>query len=246
MPNGWKFTRANGTDHRTGTINYRDNIGREMVHPCPDTRSKDACGEGYHLGKTLKGAGTYCAPGAVFRCSYSREDILGEDGYKVRVSKLTVLEEVPAWKGYGPRGKQVQAFIDSLSSIPWFEHVGEPYKQPIWAENMTQVDSWYAAFTAAEAVEVAYGAVKDAIWAVAEAVAGIDAVTAARAAAGIASRPAARAASRPVARAAAWDAARAAAEIMGGIKNGYFSRLMEVYRDGHYPCSWDGETLVVY
>ena len=192
MPNGWKFTRANGTDHRTGTINYRDNIGREMVHPCPDTRSKDACGEGYHLGKTLKGAGQHCAPGAVFRCSYSRKDVLGEDDDKVRVSKLTVLEEVPAWKGYGPRGKQVQAFIDSLSSIPWFENVGQPYKQPIWAENMTQVDSWDAA-----------GAV-------------------------------------------AVDTARAVAEIMGGIKNGYFSRLMEVYRDGHYPCSWDGETLVVY
>ena len=236
MPNGWKFTRADGTDHRTGTINYRDNIGREMVHHWPDTGSKDVCGEGYHLGKTLKGAGTYCAPGAVFRCSYSRKDVLGEDDDKVRVSRLTVLEEVPAWKGYGPRGKQVQAFIDSLSSIPWFENVGQPYEKPAWAKEIKWVDSWDAA--------------RDAAWDAAG--------PAARAAAGAAARAAARAAAWDAARAAAWDAAwdaardaagdaaRAVAEIMGGIKNGYFSRLMEVYRDGHYPCSWDGETLVVY
>ena len=143
MPNGWKFTRADGTDHRTGTINYRDNIGREMVHPCP-TRSRNVCGEGYHLGKTLKGAGKYGAPGAVFRCSYSRKDVLGEDDVKVRVSRLTVIEELPAWKGYGPRGKQVQASRLAFRN-PWFENVGQPYKQPIWSENMIQVDSWDAA-----------------------------------------------------------------------------------------------------
>jgi len=33
---------------------------------------------------------------------------------------------------------------------------------------------------------------------------------------------------------------------MGGITDGYFSHLMEVYRDGHYPASFDGKTLVVY
>jgi hypothetical protein len=33
---------------------------------------------------------------------------------------------------------------------------------------------------------------------------------------------------------------------MGGVKDGYFSRLMEVYRAGHYPCSFDGKKLVVW
>ena len=38
--NGYKYTQADGTDHYTGTINYRENIGKEMVHPCPDTDSR--------------------------------------------------------------------------------------------------------------------------------------------------------------------------------------------------------------
>ncbi len=42
------------------------------------------------------------------------------------------------------------------------------------------------------------------------------------------------------------EAEDACLEIMGGIKNGYFSHLMEVYRAGHYPCSFDGKKLVVY
>jgi len=45
---------------------------------------------------------------------------------------------------------------------------------------------------------------------------------------------------------AAYNAAWSAIEIIGGIKDGYFSRMMEVYRAGHYPASFDGETLDVY
>lgn len=200
MPQGWKFTRSNGTDWHTGEVNYRDHIGREMVHPNPDTKSGKACSEGYHLGKTLKDAGEYCKPGAVFRCSYSRKDVLGEDDDKVRVSKLKVIEEAPAWKGYGPRGKQVQEFIDSLKGIPWFENVGEPYEEPKWAEKIVQVEGWREAVAKAGAEAVA----------VAEAGAEAVAVTGAY-----------------------WDALYACYEIIDGIEDGYFSRLMEVYRAGH-------------
>jgi hypothetical protein len=226
---GWKYTRQDGTDHHGGTVNYRENIGKEMVHPLPDMESTDACGQGYHLGKTLKGAGGYGAPGAVFRCEYSRRDVLGEDEYKVRVSRLTVLEEVPAWKGYGPRGKQVQAFIGSLVDILWFENVGKPFKKPAWCLKMEQVDSRNAAWDAARnaARDAARNAAWDAAW--------YAAWDTARSAAGYAAWY------------AAWHVAGdAAGEIMGGIKDGYFSRLMEVYRAGHYPVSFDGEKLVVY
>ena len=228
---GWKFTRKDGTDHYTGEVNYRENIGKELVHPSPDAESTDACGEGYHLGKTLKGAGQYSAPGAVFRCEYSRKDVLGEDEFKVRVSRLKVLEEVPAWKGYGPRGKQVQAFIDSLADIPWFENVGKPYDKPDWCEKMETVDSLYARDAAG-----------DAAWNAARNAAGYAAGDAARNAAGDAAWNAARNAALYAARYAAWNAAW---EIMGGIKDGYFSRLMEVYRAGHQPVSFDGKKLVV-
>jgi len=201
---GWKFTKANGTDHYSGKVNYRKYIGKELIHPCPNTSSKNACGEGFHLGKTLRGAGEYGVPDAIFRCSYTRKDVLGEDKHKVRVSRLKVLSEEPVWKGYGPWGKQYLSFLDSLKDIKWFENVGKPYKKPEWAKKMKMVDSWAVAWDAAGAVAW------DAAWD------------------------------------AAGDAAGGAAETMGGIKDGYFSKLMEVYRAGHYPCSFDGETLVIF
>ena len=284
MPMGWKFTRSNGTDWRTGEVDYRASVGKELVYP-GNCEVEDACG--YHLGKTLRGAGEYAKPEAIFKCSYSRRDVLGEDEHEVRVSRLRVLEEVPAWKGYGPRGRRVQAFIESLGDIPWFAHVGEPFVKPPWAKEMKQVDGWAAAGIAAvdtagiAAVDtaragagiVARARAGVATQAAAWAAAGEAATTAARAAAGAAAMTAAR----PAARAAAWAASRARAgfatryaawaaageaageavgiasidatwvaiEIMGGI-TGYFSQLMEVYRAGHYPVSWDGRRLVVY
>ena len=45
--------------------------------------------------------------------------------------------------------------------------------------------------------------------------------------------------------AAARAAARAAAEIMGG-KHPYFSLMMRVYRDGHWPIAFDGKHLIVF
>ena len=260
MPIGWKYTRADGTDHFSGTVNYKAAIGKTLKHPCPDLESKAACGEGYHLGKTLRGAGEYGAPNAIFKCEYSRRDVLGEDQYKVRVSELKVLAEVERWRGFGRRGKQVLAFIDSLSTIPWFANAGKPYKKPQWAKELEQVDSWDAARAAAGAA--AWPAAGDAAWAAAWDAAGAAARDAARDAARAAARDAARAAAwaaawpaaGDAAWAAAWDAARDAAgaaagaayELMASTHKEYFLRLVEVYRAGHYPCSWDGKKLIVY
>jgi hypothetical protein len=239
MPNGWKYTRADGTDHNSGTVDYRAAIGKELVHPHPDMNT-NACGQGYHLGKTLRGAGVHGKPESIFRCSYSRKDVLGEDENKVRVSRLRVLEEVPTWKGYGPRGRQVLALIESLPGVPWFSQVGKPYDKSQWAKAMETVDSWVAA--------------GDAAWVAAAVAAGdaarVAARVAARDAAWVAARVAAAVAAGDAAAVAAGDAAAVAAgdaaEIMGGIEDGYFSKLMEVYRAGHYPCTFDGKKLVVF
>ncbi len=271
MPTGWKYTRGGGTDHKTGTFSYRKHIGKEMVHPPPedgvclaDWIGKPCGPGGYHLGKTLRGAGQYSRPDAIFRCSYSRKDVLGEDEHKVRVTRLKVISEEPTWKGYGPRGRQVLEFIGELGGLAWFVNVGQPYDKPPWAESVKTVDSWAAAGAAAGA------AARDAAWAAAGAAAWAAAWDAARDAAGAAARDAARdaawaaagnaagnaagAAARDAARDAAWAAARDAAwaaagnayEIIAGIKDGYFSRLMEVYRAGHWPVSYDGKTLVIF
>jgi len=246
---GYKFTRADGTDHYTGTVNYRDNVGKVMVHPSPDLYSEEACGEGYHLGKTLKGAGEYTRPESIFLCSYSPEDILGEDVYKVRVAKLEVLWEIPTWEGYGPNGQQTEKFIESLKDIPWFENVGKPYDKPEWAMELRQVESWAISWNEAEAEA------RVVAWAEAGVNIGI------KAKAGVKAR--ARAGIKARVRAEDWaedwaeikadaearardDCGYAAIEIISGIEDGYFSRIMEVYRAGHFPCSWDGKTLVVY
>ena len=209
---GWKFTKANGTDHYSGKVNYRKYIGKELIHPCPNTSSKNACGEGFHLGKTLRGAGEYGVPDAIFRCSYTRKDVLGEDKHKVRVSRLKVLSEEPVWKGYGPWGKQYLSFLDSLKDIKWFENVGKPYKKPEWAKKIKMVDSWAAARAAARA------AAWDAAWAVAWA----------------AARDAAGDAAWDAARAAAWDAARGAARaivVRDLITEAQYATLTQPFRD---------------
>jgi len=231
---GYKFARADGTDHRTGTVNYRENIGKEMIHPSPDLYSEEACGEGYHLGKSIRGAGQYAKPEAIFRCSYSRKDVLGEDKDKVRVPKLKVLAEMPPWKGYGPRGKEVEVFIESLWDIQWFENVGKPYNKPKWALEIQQVGSWYRNRSMSSEYR-------------------------ARAAAAVISGYKAQSRVRTIVEAKVMTGAKgwieleaevdcyyAALEIAGGIKNGYFSQLMEVYQAGHFPCSWDRGILVVY
>lgn len=221
---GWKYTRENGTDYYTGKVNYRKHIGKELKHPHPDTTSGNACSEGFHLGKTLKGAGEYCEPKAIFKCSYSRKDVLGEDEYKVRVSRLRVLSEEPVWKGYGPRGRQYLKFLEELKTIPWFENVGKAYKKPAWAKKMKTVDSRCAAWDTARdaAWDTAWNAAGNAAWDTAWDTAWNAAWN------------------------AAGDAAGNATEIIGGIKDGYFSKLMEVYHAGHWPVSFDGKTLVVY
>ena len=204
----YKFTRPDGTDHKTGKVSYRAHLGKELVHPEPCIANGKPCATtktgGYHLARTIKDAWTYGKPGAVFRCSCRKADILGEDETKVRVRALRVLKELPVHEAYGPNGKAVLAFIDSLKDVPWFAHVGKPYKKPSWAEKVETVDSCLAADSAAHS------------------------------------------AAHSAACSAARLAACSEAEIMGGITDGYFSHLMEVYRDGHYPASFDGKTLVVY
>ena len=208
----YKFTRSDGTDHKTGTVSYRAHLGKELVHPEPCVANGQPCATkdtgGYHLARTLMDAWTYGDPGSVFRCSCRKADILGEDETKVRVRALRVLSERPVYEAYGPHGKAVWDLIDSLKDVPWFAHVGKPYKRPKWAEKVETVDSWSEACS--EADSAAYSAAYSAACLAAD------------------------------------SAAYSAAEIMGGITDGYFSHLMEVYRAGHYPASFDGKTLVVY
>ena len=273
---GYKYTQADGTDWYTGRTNYRAAIGKEIEHPNPNRESKDACGVGFHVGKTLYGAGKYCKPEAIFEIHYLKVRVLGEDEHKVRVSKLKVVKELPKELGYGTYGGEVLAFIENLPEIPWFRNVGKKLVKPTWVEKIKYMNSWAAARDAARdaAWDTAWAAARDAAWAARDAArdamgaaaraaardaagaaawdaAGAAAWDAAGAAAEAAARDAARDAAWAAARAAARDAAAAAAELVGksdSFKQTYFQQLIEVYRAGHWPVRWEAKskTLWVY
>ena len=146
---------------------------------------------------------------------------------------------------YGPRSEQVQNFIDSLPSLPWLKNVGKPFNKPDWCEVLDRVYSW----------DEARGAVPILL----DEMGGLDemniALEAAIAAAGEEAREAAALAAGNAFRKAVTniptgfnqlEPGLAACEIMGGIEDGYYSHLMEVYRTGHWPVHFDGKKLVVF
>ncbi len=145
------------------------------------------CGEGYHFGKSVKGAIQYAKfPFRLWEAEPSGT-MLGEDDHKTRWTsgRITKQVKLPMW------AKRAEKFIESIKGVKWFSQTGKPRKA--WK----MFDTWAAAWDAAG--DAAWDAARDAAWAAAGA--------AAWAAAGDAARDAAWDAARAAARDAAWDAA---------------------------------------
>lgn len=108
---GWgiKYTQKNGTDHRTGKVLYKSGI---VLEEPSAPKNNESCTTGLHLGDSFIGAGNYGFPGKIFFCIYDKENICHKDTDKVRVSKLTVLAELPTWLGYGLNGKKIFSKIE--------------------------------------------------------------------------------------------------------------------------------------
>ena len=179
----YKATRPDGTDFRTGTVDYAAALvsGQTLVHP-EQTLIADEAQTYFSVstepGETLIGGGWPCR---LFRVEIDKDAERSQvHRHKACTRTVRVVEELPAWQALGPNGKAVAAFIEGAAA-------GDA--------------AWDAAWAAAG------DAARDAAWAAARAAAR----DAARAAARDAARDAARAAAWDAARAAAWDAARAAA-----------------------------------
>jgi len=85
-----KATLKNGTSYNTPTITYEPGI---IVHPNPDRKSKNSCGVGIHLAKSLRSSKHFVPKAEEF---YFAEPgvILGEDSEKVRCASCRIVRRL--------------------------------------------------------------------------------------------------------------------------------------------------------
>lgn len=86
-----KATLDGGVSGHDSNFIYR--LGHN-THPNPDRKSKEACGEGIHLAKTINAAKRYVPKATEFYVTKPGE-ILGEDRDKIRVADCDLLFQVP-------------------------------------------------------------------------------------------------------------------------------------------------------
>lgn len=190
MSTYFKAVRPDGTDFRTGTIDYAAALGSEPV-TLPEVPDPECCTSTVLHASTVP---TETLVGGYWPCRLF--EVTGtpvaEDGHKRGFFSLTVVREVAAHQALGPQGEQVAALIDRAGKLT----VGETEKLAA-ARDAARDAPWYDTLHAA--CVAAQAAARDA----------------ARAAAWDAARVAAWAAARVAAwdatRVAAWDAARGAA-----------------------------------
>lgn len=138
----------------------------------------------------------------------------------------------------------VDTFLNALDKFPWFENVGKPLK----TRDVKQVFSWDEAWESTQDNSWTYASFhKDIdqghpVWAKAYDRA-LESVI--KSGHNHELDPGVY-----VSLQAAWDAGGAAYQIAMGNKDGFYIKLMDWYRKGHWPCGWEGEypkgLLIVY
>jgi hypothetical protein len=190
----YKAVRPDGTDFRTGTVNYL--AGGVIRHPgsaamVPDEPST-------YLSVSTEPAGTLF--GGRWPCRLLTVEPVGDvledlaaSLHKRAVLAVRVTGEVEAWRALGPNGRHVAAFIDRVAALTAGEATALAAAwNAAWDDAAWAAAAWDDAAWNAAAWSAALAAARDATR------------TAAWAAAGDAARDAARAAARS---AAAWAAA---------------------------------------
>jgi hypothetical protein len=218
----YKATCPDGTDFRTGTVDYGAALitGDVVTHPSVKQVKDDP---GTYLSVSV--SPTDCT-GMKWPCRLflvqpvGRALTAGDDlPSKRRLSRLRVTEELPAHEAFGPQGEQVAALVERAGRLTFAE--GQAFAARYAARNAARnaaIDAArYAAIDAAidaaryAAIDAARNAAWYAAWYAAWDAAWYAAIDAARYAAIDAARYAARDAARYAARNAAIDAARDAA-----------------------------------
>ena len=195
--NLYKATRPDGTDFRTGTVNYAKALETGEVLKHPEKRKRNRPATYFSVSVTPTDCTGMRWPCRLFRVEAVGRAIKNDDLENKRCcSKLRVVEELPAHEALGPQGEEIAALIERCRTLPYDE------AQELHA-------AWDAAWDAAR--HAAWGAARDAAWEAARDAARGAAWDAALDAAWEAARDAARGAARGAAWEAAWDAAWGAA-----------------------------------
>jgi len=113
---GYKMVQKDYTDFRTGTVKYV--VGTSMVHPDPDQSGK-SCAAGYHVSKEPYGPLEYNAryPWRLLEVTYLKKDVIHDNGDKVRVSKLKVVNELKPYELGFPNAKRVYGIIKRTQNM---------------------------------------------------------------------------------------------------------------------------------
>jgi hypothetical protein len=149
----YKCTRADGTDHRTGTISCAAALASgqpvEVLDAAP--ANGKVCGHGLHVSptprKTIQFADRNYRPWRYFEVAVPTEDIIESDDQKSRVRRLRVEKELFLADVFGPdfarRIEQVKTEAASWKEIPW---VKPP--RPVTDEELeTLFRQWHTAIT---------------------------------------------------------------------------------------------------
>jgi hypothetical protein len=144
------------------------------------------------------------------------------------------MSDKTANRGSDQWSSSLAAFVNALDLFPWFEKVGAP----IEAEHVMQVFSWDAAWEHTQ----------DESWTNASFHKDVDQSHPAWAEAYDKALQAISKSGRDhelqegvsASLQGAWDAGGAAYQIATGNHNGFYLKLMDWYRRGHWRCGWDG------
>lgn len=119
MPSYYKATRPNGTDFRTGRIDYAAALasGEVIRHPAKKVRNEP---ETYlSVSVSPSDCTGFSWPCRLFRVKPVGRVMsnLSAGPNKRAVSALRVVEELPAWQALGPNGEAVAAFIERAGKL---------------------------------------------------------------------------------------------------------------------------------
>lgn len=119
MTTYYKCTRADGTDFRTGTIDYAAALasGEVITHPARRLRPGDAS---TYLSVSVAAADCtgFQWPCRLFRVEPVGKAVPDPDIPSKRcVKALRVVEELPAWQALGPNGEAVAALIERARTL---------------------------------------------------------------------------------------------------------------------------------
>ena len=155
MSTYFKAVRPDGTDFRTGTIDYAAALGGEPVTlpvvPGPRCCTSDVLHASTVPTETLVGGSWPC------RLLEVTGTPVAQDRHKRGFFSLTVVREVDAHQALGPQGEQVAALIDRAGKLTVDE------SEKLDAAGVAAGDAaWVAAENAAR--DAAWNAARDAAW----------------------------------------------------------------------------------